>query len=135
MPASPTDRIYWDANVFLSVLEGDPSRGPIRARVRSSSGKQEIVTSTLSITEVAFGAEEAMGEPLNATLEDQIDSFWDDPSTIKLREFDRIVARGSKPDSGGAVQRLVLEARRRHSLGERENGRRLRDPHLRRVAV
>src|SRR5207302_316632 len=65
-------------------------------RVRSSGGKLEIVTSTLSITEVAFGAEEVIGQPLDETLEDQIDAFWDDPSTIKLREFDRIIAREAR---------------------------------------
>jgi predicted nucleic acid-binding protein len=100
MPASDRSRIYWDANVFLSLLGDDPARMPviesILNRVRASGSKEEIVTSTLSITEVAFGAEEQLGGPLDSEVEDRINALWDDPSTIKLRDFDRLIARDAR---------------------------------------
>jgi predicted nucleic acid-binding protein len=100
MPASDRSRIYWDANVFLSLLGDDSDRMPVLEsilnRVRASAGKEEIVTSSLSITEVAFGAEEQLGAPLDSEVEDRINALWDDPSTIKLRDFDRLIARDAR---------------------------------------
>jgi predicted nucleic acid-binding protein len=113
MPSSDASRLYWDSSVFLSLVNDEPGRrvvlDAILTRVRASAGKEEIVTSTLSITEVAFGAEEQLGEPLDAVVEDQINALWDDPFVIKLREFDRLIARDAR--------RLIRLARdRRWSL-------------------
>lgn len=100
MPDSGPSRVYWDANVFLSLLADDPTRLPVLEsilnRVRASGGKEEVITSTLSITEVAFGAEEQIGQPLDSDIEDRINALWDDPSTIKLRDFDRLIARDAR---------------------------------------
>ena len=60
----PDDRtfIYWDANVFLSYIDGDPARLPTLDAILADSANPEslvqIATSTLSIVEVAFAIEE-----------------------------------------------------------------------------
>lgn len=53
-------RVYWDANVFLSYIDGTVDRLPhIEALFREAEQEKiEIVTSTASITEVAYGSVE-----------------------------------------------------------------------------
>ncbi len=57
---SKISRLYWDANVFLSYVDGTPDRLPhIEPLFREAEQeKVEIVTSTASIAEVAFGSVE-----------------------------------------------------------------------------
>ena len=73
-------------------------------RVRNSSRKEEILTSALSITEVAFGAEEQLGHPLDPAAEERINALWDDPSVIKIREFDRLIGPSSPCSRGRQIR-------------------------------
>ena len=60
------DVIYWDASVFLSCVNGETERLPTIDALREESRKGDftIVTSTLSITEVAFAEmEQTRGAP------------------------------------------------------------------------
>lgn len=52
------DTYYWDADVFLSYINGIESRLPILDDLlaKSSQGECRIVTSMWSITEVAYAA-------------------------------------------------------------------------------
>jgi predicted nucleic acid-binding protein len=85
-------RLYWDACIFLSYLNGEPGRAPaIEAVLDSASkGDVEIVTSTISITEVAFGAAEQQGQSLDPVIEKKIAAMWGPP--VKLVEFHAAIA-------------------------------------------
>lgn len=97
MPSEPR-RLYWDANVFLSYIEGVPDRLPtIGALLADAAADRgvEIYTSAFSITEVAYAASERAGAALDLAVEDAIDDLWQDP-TIKLIEFNSVVAREAR---------------------------------------
>jgi predicted nucleic acid-binding protein len=98
MPDRPT-KIYWDACVFLSFINGEPEE---RVNViqqlmeEASTGKHEIVTSAVSIVEVAFGKAEQDGHAPNQETLEKIEQFWLPDSPIRLMEFHRLVARDAR---------------------------------------
>jgi predicted nucleic acid-binding protein len=59
MPANPR-RIYFDANVFLAYISSEEGRaGTVQSVIEEARrGEIEIITSILSIAEVAFAAHE-----------------------------------------------------------------------------
>lgn len=99
MPNEPR-RIYWDANVFLDYINGAPQWLPILdailAEVERSQGRIEIVTSTISIVEVAFAAREQKGTSLDSAEEERIDSLWMDRGVVKLAEFHQLIGREAR---------------------------------------
>lgn len=88
MPNSPR-RIYWDSCVFLSFVENHPDRASDIETLmgEAEQGRIEIVTSTVSITEVAFAPEEREKKALSQTVDAAINGLWRSPSPIKLVEF------------------------------------------------
>lgn len=98
MPDAP-ERIYWDSNVIISYVEGIQSRLPVLdALLDRTSGEDriELLTSTLSIVEVAFvQAERDRGAAL-AEIEERLDDFWSDPTAITLVEFQQLTARDAR---------------------------------------
>ena len=82
------DIYYWDANIFLSYINGVPDRLPIIDDYfsRARKGECQIFTSTWSITEVAFEASEKGKRLLNPNVEKKIDALWNDRAVIKLVE-------------------------------------------------
>jgi predicted nucleic acid-binding protein len=58
-------------------------------------GTLDIVTSTVTIVEVARGAQEQAGQ-LDADSVARIDALWAPPSPIKLVEFHRVIAAGAR---------------------------------------
>ncbi len=110
MPSEPR-QLYWDANVFLSYIEGIPDRLPtIGALLADAAAERdvEIYTSALSITEVAYAASERAGAALSQTVEDAIDDLWQDP-TVKLIEFNLVVAREARRLVGESMLRNVTQ--------------------------
>lgn len=86
--------IYWDACVFLDWVNGIPEKLPILDAIIDRAGLRgdvEIVTSTLSITEVAIGRLTQAGSGLDPSIEARIDALWTDP-VIKQIEFHRAIA-------------------------------------------
>jgi predicted nucleic acid-binding protein len=87
----PDSRLfYWDANIFLSYLNGDSARLPTLDAILedvSKSNKDKIVTSVLSKVEVAWVASEKNVRALSQDEEDRIDALWNDPSVIELVDF------------------------------------------------
>lgn len=83
-----SDIYYWDANIFLSYINGMPDRVPIIDDyfARARRGDCQIFTSTWSITEVAFETNEKGTRVLSPDIEKKVDSFWADRSVIKLVE-------------------------------------------------
>jgi predicted nucleic acid-binding protein len=96
--ADVASRFYWDANVFLSYVNQLPGRTPdLDALLEQARSRRiEIISSTLTIVEVAFAAEEQLGGPLSPEIEDGIDSLWRAPSPAKLVEFSTIIARRAR---------------------------------------
>ena len=93
MPDSP-QRIYWDACVFLSFIEGHPDRSKAiwTWLEKAEKGKVVIATSTLSIVEVAFGKQEKDQGALIPEAEAKINNLWTPESPVTLAEFHTSIA-------------------------------------------
>lgn len=87
----PTDAacVYWDACVALSYINADSERLPVLEELLAEArrGEAKIVTSTLSVVEVAFAAEEQRHQAPDSATEAQIDALWTPGSVITLAEF------------------------------------------------
>ena len=93
---SNRDRIYWDACVWLSYINGYADRQPILdallADSNSPTGQRHIVTSTISQTEVAFALVELNNKALDPNIESLIDQLWSDKEAITLIEYHSVIA-------------------------------------------
>lgn len=100
-----TPRLYWDANVFLSYVDGVPDRLPdIDALFREAEqGRVEIVTSTASITEVAFGSIEMDQRALSPEVQQKIEGLWLPTSPVKLVEVSVLVVEGARAIMRSAI--------------------------------
>ena len=92
------DTVYWDASVFLSYVNGEQERLPtIDALLEESrNGEFTIVTSTLSITEVAFAAMEKTQRALDPQVEQAIDALFADREVVTLVEFHELIAKEAR---------------------------------------
>lgn len=84
----PNNRhIYWDSNVFLSLLNAMPARietlKNLVAEIEENS-QSYILTSSESIVEVAHIAEEKTRKRLDPAVEEQIDAMWANNELIKM---------------------------------------------------
>ena len=105
MPDEPR-LIYWDADVFLSYVYGIPDRMPDIDALLDLSGKAlQIITSALTIVEVAFGKAEQDQRTLDPAVEAKIDQLWQANSPIKLVEFHPRIAEGARDLMRSAVTR------------------------------
>lgn len=70
MPAEQ-ERVYLDANVFLAYVSGEDGRANTVEALLVAARKGELVvlTSTVSVVEVAFGAEEKAQRVLEPATE------------------------------------------------------------------
>lgn len=93
-----SDTYYWDSCVFLSYINGVVDRLPILDDYlsRARTGDCQIVTSTWSITEVAFEVSERGTKTLSQEIERKIDLFWADRSAIKLVEVHPLLQREAR---------------------------------------
>jgi predicted nucleic acid-binding protein len=98
MPPDSQVLIYWDADVFLSYINGMVDRLPHLDSFLAKSGKDiQIVTSTISVVEVAFAKAEQDGQALDAVIEQKINLLWiPQTSPVKLIEFHQQIATGAK---------------------------------------
>ena len=99
--------LYWDANVFLNYLNGVPEHMPDLDALLAAGRRGEvlILTSTISIVEVAFAASEQMGGPMDDDREAVIDDLWMPQSPIRLVELSPVVARSARSLMRGARAR------------------------------
>lgn len=93
---NPTKRrIYWDACVFLSAFDGNPQRKEVMRSMLEQNmavdGEISIMTSTYTIAEVAFAAQEREAKLLDEAILKSIDAFWEG-SGILLLEFHQLLA-------------------------------------------
>src|SRR5690348_7202943 len=84
-------RLYWDANVFIHYIEATPAYIATLDELfeQAEKNKVEILTSILSIAEVAFHAEERRRNHLDAAIEVKIDLLREDRSVINLIEVNQ----------------------------------------------
>ncbi len=92
-PPAPV-RLYWDACVFLSLIEGTPERMPHIQSVleEMDKGACEICTSVLTIAEVSFAKSEKDGKLLSPAIQKTIDKLWSLESPFRLVEVHRTIA-------------------------------------------
>lgn len=105
----PIELIYWDACVFLDYIEGSPAWMPILDAILedvSASGNLIIVTSTLSLVEVAYTSSERNGQ-LDPTVLEAINAIWSDSTEIQIVDVDTVIARTARE----LLRRAVSERR------------------------
>lgn len=90
--------IYWDACVPLSYINGNEERIQHIAPLLQRSGEQfQIVTSVLSITEVAYAGVEKSSALLDPAIEAEIGNLWRIGGPIKLVEvYEQIAYRARR---------------------------------------
>ena len=88
--------VYWDSCCFTHFIENDPGKADLLESLLLSSGNGgfQIVTSALSIAEVAFVASER-GQ-LNDVVVDQIEALWADTLAVRIAEFHEGIARATR---------------------------------------
>lgn len=111
MPAD-APRIYLDANVLLAYVADEEDRAEtVQALLdEARRGEIEVVTSTLSIAEVAYGELDQDGN-LTEEGEDAIDELWTPASPIQLVDVTqaltlqaRGIIRKAKTEGLGGIQ-------------------------------
>ncbi len=87
--ANEARRIYWDACVFLSYINGIAGRVEVIDELfaQARAGQLELLTSSLSHAEVAFAEMEKRQGALDPGVEDAIDALWSPGSPVKTVEF------------------------------------------------
>jgi predicted nucleic acid-binding protein len=98
MTDRPDIRLYWDANCFLSYVDGSADRLPDLDALLAEASRDEveILTSTVSIVEVAFGKKEQDGRALDPDVDDALAQLWAPASPIELVEFYPLIATRAK---------------------------------------
>ena len=88
-------RIYWDSNCWLSLINAVPGRilvlDSLLADSKNELGDIDLVTSSLSIVEVAFAQSEQQSDQIDQTIENAIDSLWADRRAITLIEYHDLI--------------------------------------------
>ncbi len=99
---------YLDANVLLAYVSGEANRVEIVEQILSDAaeGKVGLVTSTLSIVEVAYAAGE-IAVDLRHAGDEAIDALWEPTSPILLVEPSVAVMRRAR----GLLRQAKSDAR------------------------
>jgi predicted nucleic acid-binding protein len=96
MPGRNRLYVYWDSCVFLSYLQKDSSRITAIEGIWeevSKNKESKIITSSVSIVEVAFAAYEKTGGILDAEIAEKLDKMWRDPSILLVEAAPFIMYR------------------------------------------
>lgn len=104
-------RDYWDSCIFLSFINATPGRiamidALIEERTKSDP-PVEILTSVLSVVEVAFGEIERTQRALSQEVQDAIDELWSPGSPFQLIEMYPAIA----DDARDLVQQAMVMGR------------------------
>jgi predicted nucleic acid-binding protein len=96
MPAS-LRRIYFDANVFLAYIGNEEARADTVQALLDEARRSdvEILTSVLSIAEVAYGAHER-DHGLTELGEEAIEQLWTPASPVMLVDVSQAVTRNAR---------------------------------------
>lgn len=107
--------LYWDADVMLSYAdENQAARWPVLDAILLQSanlrGSHQIVTSVLSITEVAYVVSELTGG-LDPNIDAKLDGFWQPDGAIQVCELHPAIARRARDLIRFAVQQHIKRLR------------------------
>ncbi len=96
MPAD-LRRLYFDANVFLAYVSDEDGRADTVQALLDEARRAEILilTSVLSIAEVAYGAHER-DQGLTEAGEEAIEELWTPSSPITLVDVSQAVTRNAR---------------------------------------
>lgn len=96
MPADPR-RVYFDANVLLAYVGNEEGRADTVQTLLDEARRAEIeiLTSVLSIAEVAYGAHER-DHGLTEAGEEAIEHLWTPASPIMLVDVSQAVTRNAR---------------------------------------
>jgi predicted nucleic acid-binding protein len=87
----PRRRVYWDANVWQSYVNGEADRLAVIDDLLSESAKDDgtvrLFTSEVSKVEVAFATYEQQAGNLDPKAEEAIDAMWADRSALDVVEY------------------------------------------------
>ena len=89
------NRIYWDADVFLSLINDYPDRAPIIEAILDGvrlKKNVKIVTSVISRVEVAWAAIEQTERALSDDEEKGIDLLLGNQAVVNLVDFNDTIA-------------------------------------------
>ncbi|MGF1505709.1 MAG: type II toxin-antitoxin system VapC family toxin [Anaerolineae bacterium] len=112
MKLNATRLRYWDSCVFLKWLLDEEGADVIQGLLQTLRDQDEakpdiqIVTSVLTLTEVAYAANEKKQRRLDPETEQRIDHLWDVPYIVVV-DLNRRVARQARQ-----LVRRSIEARR-----------------------
>jgi predicted nucleic acid-binding protein len=90
---SKVQRVYWDSSVFLAYLEGRETLVCDALLASARKGDIEILTSVFSMTEVALVEEERRREHPDPAVDEAIAALWADARSVKLVDFNVLIAR------------------------------------------
>ena len=106
MPADP-ERVYLDACVLLAYIGNEDGRADVVQALlyEAQRGEIDVITSVISIAEVAFGAEER-DSGITTEGEQAIDELWTPSSPITLVDVSETLAHAARaiirtPDHSG----------------------------------
>jgi predicted nucleic acid-binding protein len=91
--------VYVDSCVFLAYFNAEPSRITLLDRLFEQIQKadeRKIITSVLSITEVAHLANEKSRRQMTSDIEERFDSFWGDTSLVEFIDVHEAIARNAR---------------------------------------
>lgn len=98
MPGS-VPRVYWDTSCFLNLINRSADWFPTLESLyldAANARTTDILTSVLTITEVAFAAIEKYGREFDHAKEAEIDALWDRTPGVTLGEFSQPIAREAR---------------------------------------
>jgi len=87
-------RLYWDADVFLSLIEDHPGRAPLIQSLLADArgGIVEVVTSAITIAEVAYASAARLSGAPAPDVEREIDALWEAGGPVGVVEVYPLLA-------------------------------------------
>ncbi len=105
-----TEELYWDSNVFLTYINGGPPDrvAEVEPILDAADGKRlRILTSTLTIAEVAYAKHEIDTHQLEVDVEKKIDALWSGHPGITFIEMHSRIALDARNLIRSAVSQRI----------------------------
>lgn len=96
MPTSPPPLVYFDSCVMLEYINAEDASNLSNIDGILQDTNIQIVTSLISIVEVAKGKVEQDSKVLSPAVEAQINKLWEVESPIEVVEFYELIADGAR---------------------------------------
>jgi predicted nucleic acid-binding protein len=110
MPGSDDSQlVYWDACVLIALVNEEAGRIEHLTALMADAddGRLSVITSTASVTEVAYATNEKAQGVLDDAVYDRIETLWTPASPVRLVDFHLGLARRSRD----LIRESVAQAR------------------------